>query len=315
MDMDTPWDAVVVGGSAAGLAAALTLARSRRRVLVVDDGQPRNRFSPAVHGVVGHDGRPPGELLAAARAEAAGYGAAFRTGTVTTVHRAGATLTVVPEAGDPLAARALVVASGITDRLPDVPGLAPRWGRSVLHCPYCHGWEVRDRRLAVLLTSPLQLHQVELVRQLSADVVVCTGGLGTLDPEVERRWRARGITPVADPVVEVLGQGHVTTGLRTASGDVVPVDAVFVAPTPVPRDTFLAGLGLRRAERAGVSLLAVDGTGRTSDDRVWAAGNVVDPGANVAGSAAAGTLAGAAVNLALAGADTDAALEAVVGRG
>ena len=313
--MDTTWDVIVIGGSAAGLSATLTLARSRRRVLVVDDGLPRNRFSPAVHGVIGHDGRPPGELLAAARAEAADYGAAFREGTVVEVQRSGRALTVVPETGDPLTARALVVATGITDRLPDVPGLAPRWGRSVLHCPYCHGWEVRDRRLAVLLTSPLAFHQVALVRQLSEDLVVFTGALGPLDPEVEERWRARGITLVPDPVVEVLGEGTATTGLRTSAGEVVPADAVFVSATPVPRDDFLAGLGLQRTERAGVQLLAVDPAGRTSDERIWAAGNVVDPFANVAASAAAGGTAGATVNFALAASEADAAVGAVSGRG
>jgi len=308
--MDTTWDVIVVGGSAAGLSAALTLGRSRRRVLVVDGGRPRNRFATHVHGVLGHEGRPPAELLAAAREETAGYGVVLRDGTVTAVGSTGATLSVATAEGSTLGARTVLLATGITDVLPDVPGLAAHWGTSVLHCPYCHGWEVRDRRLGVLLTSPLALHQVQLVRQLSADVVAFTAGLGVVEPGIERRLLARGVELVPAPVVEVLGEDGRLTGVRTEGGDVVAVEAIFTAPTPLPHDDVVSGLGLARTERAGVSVLAVDQLGQTSDHRVWAAGNVVDPSLNVVGSASGGSVAGAAINLALAHADTDAAVGA-----
>lgn len=307
MEQD-PWDVIVVGGGVAGLSAALMLGRARRRVLVVDAGSPRNRFAPHVHGVLGHEGTGPADLLARGRAEVAGYGVEVVEGTVERVGTAGDGLEVQVAGAAAASARALLVASGMADELPDVPGLRQRWGTGVLHCPYCHGWEVRDRRLGVLTTSPLGLHQAELVRQWSDRVVVFTAGLGPLDAAAELRLRARGVDLVAAPVVEVVGDGDRVTAVRTADGREVEVDALFTAGAPRPHDEFLAPLGLARTDTPTGSFLAVDGTGRTSHRRVWAVGNVVDPAAGVPMAMGAGAAAGAAVNAALVAEDVDAAL-------
>lgn len=306
--MSETWDAVVIGGGPAGLSAALMLGRAGRRVLVVDAGRPRNRFAARMHGVLGHEGTPPGRLLERGRAEAAAYGVQFRYGTVQQVVESDDGLLVALGGADPERARAVVVASGISDELPDVPGLAERWGRTVLHCPYCHGWEVRDQRLGVLVTSPAGIHQAQLVRQWSDRVTVFTAD--PLDPAVQRRLRSRGVEVVAERVVEVLGDGDGVSGVRTADGAVTAVDAIFTGGTPRPHDAFLAGLRLDRAESpfGQGSFLRVDPAGRTSHPRVWAVGNIVNPNANVPMSIGSGALTGGAVNGALVDEDFAVAL-------
>lgn len=302
------WDVIVIGGGPAGLAAALMLGRARRRVLVVDAGQPRNRFASHMHGVLGYEGAEPALLARQGRAEAAGYGVEFTSGTVTGIEEIPGGLSLSLDGPGPFRARAVIVATGLTDRLPGIPGLAERWGRSVLHCPYCHGWEVRDQRLGVLTTSPLGAHQAQLVRQWSDQLVVFTAGLGKLDEPTERRLRARGIELVASEVVEVLGEGEQLTGVRTADGAVVELDALFVAADPLPQDGFLAGLDLARNETPWGSFLALDETGRTGHPRIWAAGNVANPALSVPMSVGAGTAVGGAVNFALVTEDFDLAL-------
>jgi thioredoxin reductase/SAM-dependent methyltransferase len=304
------WDVIVAGGGPAGLSAALMLGRARRRVLVIDAGSPRNRFAAHMHGVLGHEGLAPGELLARGRAEAAGYGVEILDATIERVERAPDSLRVTTADGTTRSARALIVATGLSDELPSVPGLSERWGTTVLHCPYCHGWEVRDRHLGILTTSPLGLHQAELARQWSDRVTVFTAGLGPLAPETQHRLRARDIELVTAPVTEILGEGEAITAVRLADGREVRVDAIFTAGAPRAHDAFLAPLELARTDTPLGSLLAVDAAGRTSDERVWAVGNVVNPAANVPISIGAGAGTGAAVNAALVAWDFDAAVAA-----
>ncbi|GGH50643.1 NAD(P)/FAD-dependent oxidoreductase [Microbacterium album] len=305
--MGERWDAIVIGGGMAGLSAALMLGRARRAVLVVDAGQPRNRFAAHMHGVLGAEGTAPDELRRRGRAEAAKYGARFRAGRVERVDVDRDTATVRTEDGDALPARAVVVASGMTDRLPEVDGLGSRWGKSVLHCPYCHGWEVRDRRIGVLATSELALHQAELVRQWSDRVVFFAAELGTLEPDVERRLRARGVDVVTSPVVEVAGEGDDIATVRTADGAEETVEAIFTIPHAEPHDGFLSHLGIERAQTRMGSFLAVDTAGRTSVDRIWAVGNVVRPAANVPACVSFGATTGIEVNMALVTEDFDRA--------
>jgi len=306
--MDKQWDVIVAGGGAAGLSAALMLGRARRRVLVIDAGKPRNRFATHMHGMLGHEGLDPAELLRRGRAEVAQYAVDVRTGTVERVEAGESSISVVlGDADETLTARALVVATGITDDLPAIPGLAERWGTRVLHCPYCHGWEVRGQRLGVLTTSPLGMHQAQLVRQWSDQVVVFTEGLGEIAQADADRLRARGVRLVEEKVTEILGDGDQVTGARTSDGEIIELDAIFTAGTLVPHDGFLAHLGLARAENPMGSFLAVDETGKTSNDRIWAVGNVTNPGGNVPMAISAGAMAGAVVNMALVTEDFDRA--------
>jgi thioredoxin reductase len=309
-----PWDTIIIGGGVAGLSAALMLGRARRRVLVIDAGQPRNRFASHMHAVLGHEGIDPAELLRIGRADASAFGVEFMDASVTRVDDSGepdpGDLTVTTDDGTSYAARTLIVATGITDRLPDIPGLAERWGTSVLHCPYCHGWEVRDRRLGVLATSPMALHQVQLLRQWSNDVVLFAGLVPTLDAPTRTRLGARGIRIVDQAVVEVLGSGNTLTGVRLEDGTVVEIDAIFTGGAPEPHDRMLEALTLDRADGPMGNLITVDAVGLTSHPRVWAVGNVVNPGANVPLAMGTGSFAGAAVNAALVTREFDAAIAA-----
>jgi thioredoxin reductase len=262
-----------------------------------------------MHGVLGQEGTPPAELVARGRSEASGYGVEFLDAAVERVDEDEDGVRVTTGEGT-VGARALVVATGLTDELPDVAGLAERWGRTVLHCPYCHGWEVRDQRIGVLTTSPMGLHQIELVRQWSDRVTAFTAGLGPLDEATAHRLRSRGIELVAEQVTEVVGAGAAIDAVRLAGGAEVAVDALFTAGAPLPHDGFLAHLGLERTDGPMGSFLAVDPMGRTSSGRIWAAGNVVNPAANVPMAIGAGTFAGAAVNAALVSQDFDAAARA-----
>lgn len=306
MEQDV-WDVIVAGGGPAGLSAALMLGRARRRVLVIDAGSPRNRFAAHMHGVLGQEGVPPGELLERGRAEATGYGVEFTAESVTQVEHTQGGLLITTSDGTTRFARALIAATGLRDELPDIPGLAERWGVTVLHCPYCHGWEVRNQHLGVLTTSPMGLHQAELVRQWSDRVTVFTAGLGDLAPETAQRLRSRSIQLEPAPVAEIRGDGTTIAAVRLEDGREVSVDAIFTVGTPRPHEDFLAPLNLDRTETPFGSFLAVDQMGRTSDERIWAVGNIANPAANVPLSVGVGSFTGAGVNAALVTWDFDTA--------
>ncbi|WP_042364774.1 methyltransferase domain-containing protein [Streptacidiphilus neutrinimicus] len=317
--MDEAYDVVVVGGGAAGLSGAVTLARARRSVLVVDAGQPRNAPSGHVHGYLGREGTPPGELIAAGRTELDGYGGRLAVGTVTSAAKDGEGFVVTVESPDGAArevrARRLLVTTGLADELPEVPGLAERFGRDALHCPYCHGWEVRGGRVGVLATSPLAWHHAELWRQWSEHVIVLRHGVEAPDAAQAERLAARGIHVADGPVTAVEAAEDRLTGVRLASGELVPLDALVVAPRMTARAELLESLGLRPepvefgGEVVG-SRVAADPTGATEVPGLWVAGNVADVSAQVVVSAAAGLRAGAMINADLVAADTRDAVEA-----
>ena len=305
--MSNTWEVIIAGGGVAGLSAALMLGRAGRQVLVIDAGEPRNRFAHAMHGVLGNEGVNPADLLARGRREVTLYGVDLMDGNIEHVAARDSGVDVTLRGGDQLSAKALVVASGMTDQLPDIPGLRERWGTSVLHCPYCHGWEVRGRRLGVLGVSPMSLHQAQLIRQWS-DHIVLFAAPGLVDVTMSERLAARDVR-VVGPALEVLGEGTDISGVRSADGETVAVDALFSASVPRPHDGFLTELGLERTDTPMGSFLAVDATGRTSSPRIWAAGNVVNPAATVPVSAGAGSTVGGAVNAALVVDDFDRALD------
>jgi thioredoxin reductase len=305
-------DVVVIGGGAAGLSGALMLARARRSVVVVDAGTPRNAPAAGVHGLLGRDGTPPAELLDRGRAEVTSYGGEIVRGEVETVERDGDRFAVRVAGGGTLRARRLLVTTGLVDELPDVPGLRERWGRDVVHCPYCHGWEVRDRAIGVLATGPMSVHQALLFRQWSADVTLFTHRAPAPDPEQAERLAARGIAVVTGEVAALEVAGDRLTGVRLADGTVIAREVVAVAPRMVARAGLLESLGLRAVEHpsgAGEHVPA-DPTGRTEVAGVWVAGNVTDLSAQVGAAAAAGAFAAAQINIDLVTEETDAAVAA-----
>jgi thioredoxin reductase len=309
-------DAVVIGGGAAGLNGALMLARSRRSVLVIDGGSPRNAPAEGVHGLLGMDGTAPAELLRRGREEVRRYGGRVVAGEVTSAFPAVSTggdprFTIALADGRTLQARRVLVATGLRDVLPDVPGLAQHWGHSVVHCPYCHGWEVRDEPIGVLATGPASIHHALLFRQLTDDLVYFTRGTD-LDRDSRARFAARGIHVVDTPVSRVESDENAITGVRLGDGQVVPRRVLAVATTMLARTDGLEGLQLPMEDLPhGMGRRFVSGmAGTTAVPGVWVAGNATDLTAQVGASAAAGALAGAHMNADLAAADADAALAA-----
>jgi thioredoxin reductase len=312
--MDESYDVVVVGGGAAGLAGALALARSRRSVLVVDAGDPRNAPASHVHNFLSRDGTPPAGIYAVGRQEVAKYGGRVETGKVTALSRSGEPFTV-QIGGRAVTARRLLVATGVRDELPQVPGLAERWGVDVLHCPYCHGWEVRGQRIGILATGPATMHQALLFRQLSPHVTVLAHTGPELSGEQREQLDALGIPVMQGTVTQVEADNGDLTGVRLADGTRVPLDALIVAPRMTARAELLAPLGLAPTEvtMAGEVVgtqIEADPSGATSVPGVWVAGNLAAINAQVISSAAAGLTAGAVINADLAAEDAKRAVDA-----
>ena len=311
----TKYDVIVVGGGAAGLSGALALVRSRRSVLVVDDGTPRNAPAEGVHNYLTRDGVPPAELYAAGRQEVAGYGGEFATGTVVKAVRHDESFTVELADGTTYEGRRLLITTGLTDVLPDVRGLADRWGKDVIHCPYCHGWEVRDQAIGVLAGSSMATHQALLFRQLSDNVTLFLHTAPELNDEQWEQLAARGIAVVQGKVEQVEVEDDKLTGVRLESGKVIPVQALAVQTTARARADFLTDLGLETTvvEGNGVvvgTAVPVDGMGATQVPGVYAAGNVTDPRAQVLPSAAAGLMAAGGINYDLIAEETRLAVAA-----
>ncbi|WP_320670883.1 NAD(P)/FAD-dependent oxidoreductase [Patulibacter defluvii] len=309
---ETDYDVVVVGGGAAGLSGALILGRARRSVLVLDAGDPRNAPAAGVHGLLGRDGIAPAALLDAARADLAPYGVRVERARATAAGRDGEALAVTLEDGRRIRARRLLVATGLRDELPDLPGLAERWGRDVLHCPYCHGWEVRDQPLAVLGSAPWSARKALLVRQWTDDLTYLVHTAPDPTDEEAEQLAARGVRVVAGPVAAIEVADDRLSGVLLADGNVVPLRALVVAPRMVARAGLLDGLGLRPvADPHGIGeRIEADPSGRTAAAGVWVAGNVHDPMAQVVSAADQGVRAAAAINQDLVDEDVRRALAA-----
>jgi thioredoxin reductase len=295
---------VIVGGGAAGLSAALVLGRARRRVAVIDAGSPRNAPASHMQGYLSRDGMPPAELLAAGRAEVAAYGVEVIADAVVGIDPG---FTVRLRSGAALTARRLLVATGVGDEIPDIPGVRDRWGRDLLHCPYCHGWEVRDQPLGVIGSNPGSVLHAQLVRQWSDDVIYFAHSQPPT-PSEAAELQARGIRVVPGRITRLVVDGDRLTGVELDDGQVVERGAIFVRPINTPHpDGLLAGLG---CELDDAGFPRVDHTGRTTTPGVWAAGNAADPRAQVITAAGAGSAAAIAINADLVQDDIARALEA-----
>ncbi|GAA2479737.1 NAD(P)/FAD-dependent oxidoreductase [Streptomyces longisporus] len=305
------YEVIVVGGGAAGLSAALVLGRARRRTLVVDAGEPRNAPAAHMHGYLSRDGMPPAEFLAIGREEIARYGVDLVRDRAVDVTR-GEEFAVALASGRTVRARRLVIATGLRDELPAVPGVAERFGRDVLHCPYCHGWEVRDRAFGVLATTPLSVHQALMVSQWSKDVTLFLHSVAEeeLSDDDLRRLAAAGVKVVPGEVAELVVEDDRLTGVRLTDGTTHAREVVFTAPRPVPQTGLLERLGAELQETPFGAYPVVDPTGLTSVPGVWAVGNAMGFAEQVVNAAAGGYRAGAFINGELLMTDLDSAVPA-----
>ena len=301
------YDVVVIGGGAAGLSAALVLSRAQRRVAVIDAGEPRNAPAAHMQGFLSRDGLSPAELLRLGRQEVTGYGADVIAGRVSGVHPtsdADPRFEVRLADDDTLRGRRVLVATGLRDVLPDIPGVRERWGRDFLHCPYCHGHEVRAQPLGVIGGTREAVMHAHLVRQWSPDVVLFTHTDGLAEDDREALL-ARAIGVVEGPVARLVVEGDALAGVELTDGRFVPRTAVFVRPRMVPDNDVLAGLGCALDDQGWV---IADATGRTSVPGVWVAGNVANPRAQVITAAGEGSAAAIALNADLVDEDIAAAV-------
>lgn len=305
---DRVWDVAIVGGGSAGLSAALTLARARRSVIVVDGAQPRNAPATAAHGLLGQEGVNPLELLSKGRKEAASYGAHIRHSPVVDVSgAAGGGFTVRLADGSVLRAGQLLIATGVRDELPELPGLAQRWGRDVVHCPYCHGWEISNQRIGLLATGPMSAMQALLFHQWSEQMWFFPHDI-EFPAEQMDKLRAVGITVIPGAMTGIQVTDDRLAGVLMADGSRVGLDALAVPALTQARLEGLDRLGVQVAENAAGVAVVADATGHTSVPGVWAAGNVVHPGMQVSESAANGARVAMTLNTELVFARADRAI-------
>jgi thioredoxin reductase len=288
------FDVAVVGGGPAGLSAALSLARARRRVIVFDAGDPRNGVAEHMHGVLGHDGLRPTALLERGRGEVERHGGILIEGRVETV-RIGPIGVEVDGPSGVVRARRLIVATGLRDGLPDIAGLREQWGRGVVVCPYCDGWERRNDTIGVIATGPQGIDQAHQLRQWSDTIVYFPNDVGEPGADALRTLEGRGIR-VERGLVRAVRSGERGVEAVELDDRSVGVESIFTATTLHPRDRLLRDLGARTLDDADGSWVAVDADGRTSVEHVWAVGNVVDRRSNVSVSLGAGSLIAGAVN-------------------
>jgi thioredoxin reductase len=300
------YDVVVVGGGAAGLSGAVALSRSRRSVLVVDAGEPRNTPAAHMHNFLSRDGMNPLALLEVGRAEVRGYGGHVVRGRVRSAAQDADGFRVTLDDGRSVSARRLLITTGLMNQLPRDPRLARALGPRRHPLPYCHGWEIRDQAVGVLATGPMAVHQALLFRQLTDDLVYFSHTAPPLGSEQVEQLVARDVRVVDGRVVGLeVNDGHLK-GVRLEDGTLVAREGLVVCAPMVARSEILASLGIVAEDHPlglGQSIRA-DPSGQTEIQWVWVAGNVTDLSATVIAAAAQGMVATAAINADLIAEDT-----------
>jgi thioredoxin reductase (NADPH) len=293
------FDVIIVGGSFAGQAAAIQLGRARRRVLLVDAKQPRNRFAESSHGFLCQDGQPPSAIIAMASRQLSKYSTveSFEGLVVDAAAREDG-FRVSMEDGTDVAARRLILATGLRDILPDLPGLQERWGTGVLHCPYCHGFELNQQPIGVLATSPMAMHQAMLVPDWGPTTLFLQEAF-TPTPEQEASLANRGVTLEQTRVEELFGEGRALEGVRLADGRTVPLSGLFVAPQTEPASDLAERLGCAFNDGLLGPVVSVDERQQTTVPGVFAAGDVANPMSNATLAAAAGVMAAGGAHFSL----------------
>lgn len=297
MNMDSTWDCIVVGGGAAGLSCALVLGRARQRTLIVDDGGQSNLAAHGIGGLLGQDGRPAGELYAHGRGELEKYPSVeFRDGRITTARKEGDGFAVELPDGTSAWTPHLVLATGARYEAPDVEGLEQFWGRTVFHCPFCHGWEARDGQLAVLDRATSGVDRALLLRTWSDDVTLLTEGRELPDADVAR-LAAAGVTIDARPVAALRGEGDGLEAVEFADGTSLPCTGLLVSVGLLDRGGLADLLGVQRSVEGPFAgqTLGADPFGATNVPGVWAIGDTGAKAPSVAAAISTGSMTAGAI--------------------
>ncbi|MDN2581458.1 NAD(P)/FAD-dependent oxidoreductase [Aquibium sp. ELW1220] len=292
------FDVIVIGGSYAGLSAAIQVARARRRVLVIDAGNRRNRYSSTSHGFLGRDGHTPGAIAAEAREQLLAYpSVSFISGQASSATGGIDAFNVAIANGQHVEGRRIVLATGVEDVLPDVPGLASQWGVGAMACPYCHGYELNRGRIGVLATGPASLHQAAMLPEWGQTTLFANGVFEPGETQFADLVQ-RGVSIESMPVTRIDGDPGAPV-VVLSDGQRIEIDGLFVATrtriaTPLP-----AMLGCRMEDGPQGSFVATDAMKATSVPGVFACGDVASPMASVAIAVGHGAMAGAAVHRSL----------------
>jgi thioredoxin reductase len=293
------YDALIIGGSFAGLSAALYIARARRTVCIIDTGKPRNRFAAHSHGFFSHDGSEPGVMLATARRQVAAYPTvSFIDGEAISATRESDGFSVRLASGEVLEGTKLVLAFGISDELPAIPGLADRWGRSVLHCPYCHGYEFSEQRLGVLNVSPASVHQAMLIAEWGPTTLYLNGNPGP-EPDVLAELQRRGVLIEPARVKALRGEGTDLSAIEFADGRTSALNALYLGPGTRLNSGIAQQLGCELSEGRFGSIIRTDDNRMTTVPGVYAAGDITRDAHNLTWASADGVTAGTAVHRSL----------------
>jgi len=285
-------DAIVIGGSFAGLSAAIQVARARRSVCVIDAGRPRNRFATAAHGFFGQDGNEPYAIIAAARAQVERYPTVrMIVGEAVAAQATGGGYEVTLADGQRLSAAKLVLAFGVSDVLPELPGLAERWGKSVLHCPYCHGFEYAEGRLGVLYSTPLSVHQALLISEWGPTTLYLNGH-DAPDDKTQARMARRGVAIEPARIGALQGESGGLSSLRLEDGRQAPIDALYVAPRARLNSAIAEQLGCVMDDGPFGPIVRTDEQKQTTVAGVYAAGDIARAPHNATWAAADGVTAG-----------------------
>ncbi|MBZ9976090.1 NAD(P)/FAD-dependent oxidoreductase [Mesorhizobium sp. BR-1-1-10] len=287
------YDLAVIGGSFAGLSAAMQAARARRTVLVIDAGQPRNRFAAHSHGFLGQDGRTPGAILDDARRQLLAYPTArlVTARADKAIANSSSDFEITTDGGETFGAARLVLATGVRDILPEVPGLAQQWGRTVLHCPYCHGYEVSTGPLGVLATGPMSMHQAQLISDWG-DVTLFGNGLIKPDADEMHALESRNVRFEPATVNELSDDGSGGLVVHLVDGRKAGVKAIFTAPRNTMASPLAEQLGCGLKDGLLGPMISVDDRQQTTVPGVYAAGDAARAMHNIAFAVSGGTFAG-----------------------
>ncbi|KAA0582960.1 NAD(P)/FAD-dependent oxidoreductase [Azospirillum sp. Sh1] len=299
----TTYDAIIVGGSYAGIAAALQLARARRRVLVVDEGLRRNRFASHSHGFLGQDGRPPGEIASEARDQLMRYPTVtWMTGRAGEAARTGEGFQIIDQDGIAYRGRRLLIAVGVVDELPAIPGLAEGWGRSVFHCPYCHGYELMQGRIGVVAVSGQSMHHALMLPDWGPTTLLLNAAFEP-DADQSAHLARRGVTVETALISGIDGD---PPEISLADGRTLPFAGLFVLPRSRVASPLAAQLGCATEDGPLGTHIRVDAMQETSIPGVFACGDAARAAGSVALAVGAGTIAGTALHRSLLFCEDDA---------
>lgn len=288
------FDVAIIGGSYAGLSAAMTLGRARRKVVIIDSGKPCNRQTPHSHNLITHDGKTPAEISELAREQVLAYPTVhMRAALVTQVTGSDGAFTVTTDNKQILRAKKLIFTTGIRDLMPEIPGFAECWGISAIHCPYCHGYEFSDARTGVLVNGEMALEYLKMIRNWTSDLTLYTNGPATFDEATREKMQAFGAEIVEQPVASLDHENGYLQTLHLADGTIRSITALYHRPAFVQHSLIPEELG---CELNPQGFIKVNEAQKTTVAGIYAAGDNSGAFRGLTGAMAAGTMAGARLN-------------------